>query len=291
MSSANHDPGSLFSAADRVGPDPVFRSDLYIGTGDDYERFRPPYPQPLIRELVERASLSGGGRLLDLACGTGQIAFALSGHFDEVWAVDQEPDMIRVGASKARTLAVGHICWLLSRAEDLIAPSRAFQLVTLGNAFHRLPRGLIAGKAFAWLVPGGFIALLWGGSPTEEATPWQRALAETVELWVERLGAGDRVPTGWHQARTSRPDLEVLKQAGFEPVGRFSAAVERDWTLESLAGFVYSSSALPRAVIGDRVTEFEADLRTRLRQAADDGPYRQSTEFACDLAQRPPEEP
>ena len=50
---------------------------------------------------MRRTGLSGRGRLLDLACGTGQLAFALRSSFAEVWAVDQEPDMVEVVAAKA----------------------------------------------------------------------------------------------------------------------------------------------------------------------------------------------
>ena len=53
-----------------------------------------------------RTGPSGRGRLLDLACGTGQLAFALRSPFAEVWAVDQEPDMVAVVRSKAAALPV-----------------------------------------------------------------------------------------------------------------------------------------------------------------------------------------
>jgi len=69
-----------------------FASDLYRGTALHYDRFRLPYPEDLIADLVRRTRPAGRGRLLDLACGTGQLAFALSDRFEQVWAVDQEPD-------------------------------------------------------------------------------------------------------------------------------------------------------------------------------------------------------
>jgi ubiquinone/menaquinone biosynthesis C-methylase UbiE len=43
----------------------------------------------------------GGGRLLDLACGTGEIAFPLARHFGEVCAVDQEPESVAYGKAKS----------------------------------------------------------------------------------------------------------------------------------------------------------------------------------------------
>jgi SAM-dependent methyltransferase len=69
----------------------TFSPDLYRGTAEFYDRFRLSYPDPLISDLVHRTRPSGRGRLLDLACGTGQLAFALRSSFAEVRAVDQEP--------------------------------------------------------------------------------------------------------------------------------------------------------------------------------------------------------
>jgi ubiquinone/menaquinone biosynthesis C-methylase UbiE len=78
-----------------------FRRDLFRGTARYYDRFRVPYPRSLVDDLAERSGASGTGRLLDLACGTGQLSFALRSHFEEVWAVDQEPGMIGVAREKA----------------------------------------------------------------------------------------------------------------------------------------------------------------------------------------------
>lgn len=52
-----------------------FDPDLYQGTAGYYEQFRLPYPDAMIADLARRAAPSGRGRLLDLACGTGQLAF------------------------------------------------------------------------------------------------------------------------------------------------------------------------------------------------------------------------
>ncbi len=60
-----------------MGGEVKFAADLYRGTADYYDRFRLPYPSTLIGDLTCLTSPSGRGRPLDLACGTGQLAFAL----------------------------------------------------------------------------------------------------------------------------------------------------------------------------------------------------------------------
>jgi SAM-dependent methyltransferase len=162
-----------------------FRRDLFQGTAEYYDRFRVPYPPDLISDLSAQAPVTGSGSLLDLACGTGQLAFALHERFAQTWAVDQEPDMIhvvevkaaglpafRAQAFRAQAFRTRAFRVLAASAEVLDAPEAAFDLVTIGNAFHRLPRDVVADRVLRWLRPGGHLALVWGGSPSDGPAPW-----------------------------------------------------------------------------------------------------------------------
>jgi ubiquinone/menaquinone biosynthesis C-methylase UbiE len=264
-----------------------FRRDLYRGTAGYYDRFRVPYPQRLIDDLAQRTEVDGAGRLLDLACGPGLISFALHRHFPEIWAVDQEPDMIDVARQKAQAAGIGGIRFLTSAAEDLSAPEESFDLIAIGNAFHRLRRETVAASALRWLRPGGFLALLWGGSPWPGEAPWQLAMSVTMERWMTRVAAHGRVPSGYDRVREKRPDLAILDEAGFQLAGSSEFLVAHEWTPETIIGFVYSSSILPRAALGDLAPDFESDLQRDLRACEPSGRLRQTISFAYDLALRP----
>lgn len=266
--------------------DPAFRRDLYRGTAAYYDRFRVPYPAGLIRDLADRAGADGTGRLLDLACGTGQLTFPLRDRFAEVLAVDQEPEMVAAVSQKAATAGAANVRAAVGSAEDLSVPPGSFDLVAVGNAFHRLPRDTVAAGASGWLRPGGFLALAWGGSPWDGDAPWQRTLEEVMDRWRARTDAG-RIPAGYEQARRERPDLVILTGAGFDAVGRYEFAVDHDWTLEALAGHMLSTAVLSPEALGGRATEFAADLRRELLAAHGGGPFRQTMTFAYDLARRP----
>jgi ubiquinone/menaquinone biosynthesis C-methylase UbiE len=265
--------------------DPQFRRDLFRGTARDYDRFRVTYPQSLTDDLAERSGADGRGRLLDLACGTGQLTFALHDRFALVWAVDQEPDMISVVREKAGR--IGSIRPVVSAAEDLDVPSGQFDLVVVGNAFHRLPRELIAGRAVRWLRPGGFLALAWYDSPWSGEAPWQEALSAAMKRWRARMATGDRVPAGYEQARSARPDEAILSEAGFDFAGRREFCADHDWTPDTLAGFLFSTSVLSRAALGSLAADFEADIRRELHATDPAGRFRQSISFAYDLFRRP----
>jgi SAM-dependent methyltransferase len=264
-----------------------FATDLYRGSAGFYDRYRLPYPQAMITDLVQRTEVSGHGRLLDLACGTGQLTFPLRGWFSEVWAVDQEPDMVDLVSAKAGAGGAVNVRPMVSSAETLHAEPGYFELAVIGNAFHRLDRDLVAGRIFGWLKPGGYLALCWSSGPWGPGADWQRALAATLDRWKTALGAGGRVPAGWDLARQRRPDLQILAGAGLETAGHHEFAIEHRWSLPELAGYIRSTSFLPAAVLGDQAAAFDSDLAAMLAPHSNHGAFPETVRFTYQLAHKP----
>jgi SAM-dependent methyltransferase len=269
-----------------VGNETHFATELYQGTAGYYDRYRLPYPTSLLTHLVASTHPSRG-RLLDLACGTGQLAFPLSAHFAEVWAVDQEPDMVKTVRAKATDTGMSDLRPVIASAETLDAQPDYFELTVVGNAFHRLERDLVARRILHWLTPGGHLALCWSTSPWVGEEDWQRSLAATLKRWQQRLDAEHRIPEGAGWARQRRPDPDVLSAAGFELIGRHALTIVHHWSLAELAGHIRSTSFLPPAVLGDRAAEFDADLAASLRPHNNGGVFAQTVSFAYDLARKP----
>jgi len=199
---------------------PQFRADLYRGTAHHYDCYRVPYPAQLIDDLVIRAALSGTGRFLDLACGPGRVTFALSEHFADVLAIDQEEESVSYAKALAEERGGAHIKWQNGRAEDLDVEG-PFELVTVGDAFHRLDRPRIAALANQWLQPSGHIALLWTSMPWQGAAPWQKAAMEVVVHWMEVTGSLQNIPLKLADTLTQEPHLTVLASAGLTVIGTY----------------------------------------------------------------------
>src|ERR1039457_4879779 len=142
-----------------------FTVGLYQGTAEYYDRYRLPYPEAMTRDLIARTGVSGQGRLLDLACGTGQLAFPLRRSFAEVWAVDREPDFAQMVPAQAGKLGAGNTRPVTADAETLDAEPGHFELAVIGNAFHRLDRDLVAARLLHWLRARGGRGRGWGGGP------------------------------------------------------------------------------------------------------------------------------
>ena len=265
-----------------------FAVDLYQGTAEYYDRYRLPYPQAMTEDLIARAGVSGQGRLLDLACGTGQLAFPLRRSFAEVWAVDREPDFAQMVQAKADKLGAWNIRPVTADAETLDAEPGHFELAVIGNAFHRLDRDLVAARLLHWLRPGGCVALCWANVPQLGDREWQRALAALLDRWQTALGATDRVPANWAEPQRRRPDAQVLSEAGFETARRHEFPLEHRWSLAELAGYVRSTSFLPPSVLGDQGAAFDDDLAAAIGPfAAADGTFPHDVGFVYDLARKP----
>jgi SAM-dependent methyltransferase len=270
-----------------VGEPLQLRTDLYRGTADYYERYRLPYPDEMLDDLLARVGATGEGRLLDLACGTGRLTFPLASGYAEVLGVDQEPDAIARAKERAAERGIANVRFLVGRAEAIDLPGQ-FDLVTIATAFHRLDRRRVAERAMSWLREGGHLALVWSDAPWTQAGEWQRALSDCAFDWSRRMDPVERLPEGFAAAMTELPDDTVLTEAGFTVLDRYEMTVVHDWNVDDLVGLVHSTSILPRPLLGDRVAEFEADLRTRLLAVEPSGMFRDAPSFAYDLAVRPP---
>ena len=267
---------------------PVFPADAFAGTAQYYVRYRVPYPQELIDDLKKRTGITGRGMLLDLACGSGRVALRMHPYFREVWAIDLEPEMIDVGREEAKRYGVKNMRWIVGKAEDVEVPPNSFELITIGEAFHRLDQKLIAKRAIEWLLPGHFLAAIGCYSIWSGKEPWQCIIAEKVRKWTSRRAAAAPVDTNQPKPGSSLDHIRsVLHDAGFEDVENYSFVHPNVWTVDSIVGNLYSTSRCSRKILGDSIDEFEADLKRALLSHDSSGRYHENMRFGYTLARKP----
>jgi hypothetical protein len=83
------------------------------------------------------------------------------------------------------------------------------------------------------------------------------------------------------------PDLEILRATGFEIASAQTYRHPHEWTPESIAGYLASTSVLSAAALGELGPAFDADLRRELAPWSAPGGLRQEVRFECELASRP----
>ncbi|HVV74892.1 MAG TPA: class I SAM-dependent methyltransferase [Mycobacteriales bacterium] len=259
-----------------------FRADLYKGTAEYYDRFRRPYPDALFADLRSRVPIGGRGRLLDVACGTGQITFVLAHDFVETIAIDAEAETVAFAMAKAADRGTRGVHWLVGTAET-VAVEGPFELITVGTAFHRLDRQTVARRMRELVCDDGAVALLWSPVPSDGEEPWQEELKRLMIDWLERAPDTERMPSGWQESLAAATDREVLERAGFAYDGRFEFSRDDIWTVESLIGFMYSTSILSREALGPAAPAFEADLAQRMSGFTRDGTFVHRTTCSYEL--------
>lgn len=266
---------------------PDFPHDAFAGTANYYLRYRVPYPIVLLRDLVERTGATGEGRLLDLACGPGRVTLALASFFQEVWAVDLEPEMIEVGQKEAARRGVTNINWMVGKAEEVQAASASFTLITIGEAFHRLDQQHVAQQALAWLQPGCCLVSLGNYGVMEGNEAWQRIVADIARRWTSRVSPS--VNTAAQPKPGSSPEHyeSVYRDTGFVDVASYTFVEEYDWSIETIIGNLYSTSFCSRIVLGDKSEPFEAELKATLLAHDPRGYYREAIRFGYTLGRKP----
>ena len=141
------------------------------------------------RRAVELAQVGPGNRVLDVATGTGDLAFALAeaiGHGGQVIGADFSEQMLRIARDKAAAGGVGPATASVQfeQANALLLPhaSDEFDAATVGfgvRNFSDLDQGL---RELSRVVrPGGKVVIL------EMTTPQRPPLSTFFKLWFDRV--------------------------------------------------------------------------------------------------------
>ena len=162
-------------------------SDFAGRVSRQYRRYRRDVSEKVIGDLASRAGWSEGDCVIDLGCGTGQVAVPLASRVGSVIACDVEPDQLWQLRARLRDEAVINVVpCLLGDAElgalATVTSRMSVSGLVVANALHWMDeRTLFAGLP-RLLRPGGVLAIITHGPPLWLGdAPWQRAVRRLVE--------------------------------------------------------------------------------------------------------------
>lgn len=252
---------------------------LYAGSAHHYRLGRVGYPPELGAVVAEGAGLDGAATAVDVGCGPGGLTLLLAAHAGRVIGVDPDAEMLAEARRSADERGVTNVEWLRLPAEDLPAGLAGVSAVTFAQSFHWMDRPRVAAAARQMLAPDGVVvqvhATTHRGVATDEPLPHPQPPWEAVDALVRRyLGpqrrAGSRVVT---QEFPSGEDV-VFRGAGLRGPDRVELpARQHDRTCDEIAHAVYSLSSSAPHLFGDRLPDFDSDLRELLDAAAPDGVF------------------
>ena len=269
---------------------------LYAGSAAHYVRGRVPYPSALAELLVDELGLDGRSRLLDLGCGPGSLTLLLAPHFEHVVAVDADGQMLAEGRRQAAARGITNITWVHARAEELSPGSEPFRLATMAQSFHWMDRERVAGLLHRLLSDDGAVAYVRastdqgveGTAPLAHPRPPRRRIEALVS---DYLGERRRAGRGFRDLERVSPDERdrieagIFRAAGFTGPARFEVPgriVTR--SADDVVAGVFSLSYAAPHLFGDRVAQFEDELRDLLAEASPTGEFSEEMqEIAVDL--------
>ena len=231
----------------------------FKSTAEYYSRFRVPYPKSLIAQLERDANLSSTSVVLDLATGPGRLALRLAPIVHEVVAIDVEPEMLQEGASNARALGVENVKWIQARAESHKFDPNSVDLVSIGEAIHRLDQDLILNHVRNWLKSDGCVAIAGCYGILHGSQPWQNSLRHAVKRWTNQGRQNDS-----RRWRGEEHDTERLLEAGFHRVLNRTFSISHMWTRESILGNLHSTAQFSISALGKQIGDFDKSVMLSL---------------------------
>jgi SAM-dependent methyltransferase len=203
-----------------------------------------PLTALFVAPLLDAVSLAEGERLLDVGCGTGDLAAAAAANRGAVVsALDFSAAMVRETRRRHPGLDIRR-----GDAADLPFPDARFDRVVMSFVVPHLARPERAfAEARRVLRPGGTLGFtVWA---TPEENPGARIVEEALAAHADRAVDLPEMPP-WDSHGDPAECGRALARAGFSPTGTFVRTVRVEW------------------VLGDKGHLFEAERRAGVRTAA-----------------------
>jgi SAM-dependent methyltransferase len=220
--------------------------DHFTRVAASYAASRPTYPEELfdyLAGLVHRRRLAW-----DCGAGTGQATIALASRFETVIGTDISTAMLGQAPRHPR------VDYRVVPAEASGLPTASVDLVTVAQALHWLDPHAFYAEAARVLIPGGVLAAWSYGSPRLEEAALQRELSRFHD---------DVVGPYWPEARMHVEEGYSTLAFPFPELDPPVFAMEQQWTLSQLLGYVGTWSATQRfrdAVGRDPLPDLERAL-------------------------------
>ncbi len=237
---------------------------LFEGTAALYSRFRHPYPSTAIQLLVDRFSLNSATTVLDLGCGTGQIAIPLAQRKVQVVALDPDAEMLAEGLRQQAALGVRGIAWALgtdTTVESMHLP--ALRVCCMGASFHWTNRERLLLALNTVIDPVGGVFLISNSTSSvwrEECDDWSIVAKNVIQ---EILGGKRRAAGGTYEHPTDRHEV-VVRRSPFSRVTTYEMSSTIELTIEEIIGLQMSTSYASSAQLGSKVQLFQESLGNRL---------------------------
>lgn len=238
---------------------------LFSSTAEYYRRYRSDVPEDVARYLSGVAPHGSPRRLIDVGTGTGFVIRAMLPWFDEAVGVDVDPDLLAVARQDVAARSDGAVELIEAPAESFVVPDgRRADLVTVCRAFHWFDRPAFLANVVRQTRPGAMLAVFGDRSVWAGGEPWKERARGVVQ---EFLGTERRAGNGMY-SRPRHDYADDLLAAGFTDLTTVTIPVRRTRSVDSVIGYLHSTSFASPAQLGERIDAFDDRIRQVLAPLA-----------------------
>jgi SAM-dependent methyltransferase len=200
---------------------------------ENYVRYRPTYPDEVLKILREATGLSTRSVIADIGSGTGILSDLFIRNGNAVFGVEPNTEMRLAAEARLRQCPNFHS--IVARAEATTLENGSVDYVVAGQAFHWFDIAKCRQEFARILRPGGWVVLVWN-SRHLDTTPFLRAYDVLLRIYG----------TDYLEIQHKKIDGEVLRTffaGGKVDVRRVHN--EQRFDFEGLKGRLLSSSYAP----------------------------------------------
>ena len=245
-----------------------------FGNAEAYERFMGRWSRIVAPQLVDFTGVPAAGRVLDIGCGTGSLAFAIAERKVQAQVLGIDPSKEYVAYASSRNPFPDRVSFQLGDAQQLQFPDASFEASLSLLVFNFIPD---PGKALREVrrttKPGGPIAAaVWdyGAGMRMLRVFWDAAVSTDAK--AEKLDEK-------HMPLCRAGELAQLwKQGGLENVRE--QPLDITMRFESFADYWEAfllgqgpAGAYARSLDGERVQGLRGEVKRRLSLSGDDMPF------------------
>lgn len=249
--------------------------ELFTGTAEYYSKYRINYPKELLDMILEFYQVDSKEKLLDLGCGTGQLTIPLHKYFEQVIGIDISEEMINEARRISLEKNAQNIRFITMESEKIDKELGQFDLILCGNAFHWMDRELVLNKSYDILKPSGGMAILAGGSVWTGKKSWQKETLKIIKKW---LGEKRKAGKGEYPTKHKLHE-EYIQESKFQLMKKGDYKFIHEWSIESLIGYLYSTSFCNKRLLGENIDAFEDELKETLLSINSKGIFKEEVEI------------
>lgn len=144
--------------------------------------------------------------------------------------------------------------------KDITDTEGPYRLAIACRAFHWMDQYSLLKKLHDILEIGGGIALIGDGSFWTGDEPWQKKVKEIIQSF---LGQERRAGKSSYSA-PEEPYTTTLKNNNYHDVHHKAIPVVREWDIQMIIGYLYSTSFSAKHLFGEQLKKFEETMKEQL---------------------------